>query len=382
MKKYLYFYDRIDILLDRYPAKIAYQIQKSTLEFGFVFIYSEKFSKSWKPNFLPENSIVIYSPFLAEKTLQKLILKYPPVAFVNIALRIPDIFMLGFFNKLNVPSYVVQHGLFVKHLARVPFLNHVSNKLGQFIKYAVYSYRISKLIGKPSIKTLNDLYLCYIKGAVKYSDLKTLKDSNLLSYKVFSFDSTWDNYYINYGYVKSQMIYFGNPDYSLVKQFEMKPVENSICYICQTLVEDGRYIKKDFIDFISNLKNNLANEKVYLKLHPRSNMDLYKKFENENLILTTSFINCDTYLGHYSSLLEISYQLGRNVILWELQDHEIPENYKNYADLTTSDWSELKKYLERKKRDNFKVRQKMSQFLELKHEPFEIIANQLEKDLI
>jgi len=383
MKKYIYFYDRNEVLLDRYPAGIS-QILSRNLGDGvqFVFLFSERLRKGGTPQKLPENSIVIYQPLLKLDYLDKLTKKYPPVAFINIALRIPDVLLIGYFNRLNVPTYMVQHGLFVKYLTRIPFIQHITSKFVKFQKYFIYSLRISRMIGKPFLKTLKELYACYIKGAKKFHELETIKESGLLSSKVFAFDTSWDSYYIdNYGYDKSQLIYFGNPDYTLVKECLANPVQDAICYICQSLVEDGRYLKKDFLAFLNGMKKNLVGRKVYLKLHPRSDLELYKGLEDENFVLTTAFENCDTFLGHYSSLLEIANQLDRNVILWNLEGHEIPSSYEKYGDIMTNDWNEVNAFLETIKISDFKIKEKVQEFLDMPLEPLDMIAERVRKDL-
>jgi hypothetical protein len=383
MAKYIYFYDRNEVLLDRYPAGIS-QILGRNLgdDIQFVFLYSERLIKGGTPQKLPENSIVIYQPFLKLDYLDKLTKQYPPAAFINIALRIPDVLLIGYFNRLNVPTYMVQHGLFVKYLTRIPFIQHISSKFVKFQKYFIYSLSISKMIGKPFLKTLKELYACYIKGSKKFRELQTIKDSDLLSAKVFSFDTSWDSYYIdNYNYRKSQLIYFGNPDYTLVKECLANPVQDAICYICQSLVEDGRYLKKDFLAFLNGMKKNLEGKKVYLKLHPRSDVELYKGLEDENFVLTDAFENCDTYLGHYSSLLEISNQLDRNVILWNLGGHGIPTSYEKYGDLTTNNWGEVDEFLKNRKTSVFKIKEKVQEFLDMPLEPLDMIAERVRNDL-
>lgn len=383
MTKYIYFYDRNEVLLDRYPAGIS-QILSRNLgdDIQFIFLYSERLRKGGAPQKLPENSIVIYQPLLKLDYLDKLTQKYPPVAFINIALRIPDVLLIGYFNRLMVPTYMVQHGLFVKYLTRIPFIQHITSKFVKFQKYFIYSLSISRMIGKPFLKTLKELFACYIKGAKKFHELETIKDSGLLSSKVFAFDTSWDSYYIdNYGYNKSQLIYFGNPDYNLVKECLANPVQDAICYICQSLVEDGRYLKKDFLAFLNGMKKNLAGRKVYLKLHPRSDLEMYKGLEDENFVLTTAFENCDTFLGHYSSLLEISNQLDRNVILWKMEGHEIPSSYEKYGHIMTNDWDEVNAFLKNRKTSDFKIKEKVQEFLDMQLKPLDMIAERLRNDL-
>ena len=59
------------------------------------------------------------------------------------------------------------------------------------------------------------------------------------------------------------------------KQIINQEKEDAVCYICQTLVEDGRLSKKDFDEFLLAMYNSLEPEQaLYLKLHPRSKHEL------------------------------------------------------------------------------------------------------------
>ena len=145
MKKNIYFYDKNEVLLDRFPSKIANEIislDKNKTDYNFIFIHSEYFKKNATLSKLPKNAIIQYNPSLNPKKISILIEKYPPHAFICIGLRIPDIFLICYFNKLETKTYMVQHGLFVKHLTRISFIYHISFKFNQFKKYFIYSYRI------------------------------------------------------------------------------------------------------------------------------------------------------------------------------------------------------------------------------------------------
>ena len=72
--RYYYFYDLNEVLIDRYPSKIANEIKKIEFNSRFVFIYSEKYYHGGEPKNLPEGSLVFYIPSLDEKKI-KLILK-------------------------------------------------------------------------------------------------------------------------------------------------------------------------------------------------------------------------------------------------------------------------------------------------------------------
>ena len=54
---------------------------------------------------------------------------------------------------------------------------------------------------------------------------------------------------------------------------------------------------------------------------------------------------CNRYIGHYSSLLAVTYKVGRKNLLWKLESHYIPENFLRYGSKISSDLIDLKHFL-------------------------------------
>ena len=382
--KYIYFFDLNEILLDRYPASIAHCINNITNKrIEFIFFYCEKYNKKiGRPVNLPSNSIVVFEKSINKNAIENYILKYPPAAFVTIGLRIPDIFLLGYFNRIGVKTYMVQHGIFTNHLQRISILRLLIAKASKFVQYLRYCYEISKIANVKFISLLNELFQFYFQGKKNFPELETIKNSNLISEVALIFDKSWDKYYQHkYGYGNSSFKYIGNPDYQLITNFNTTPIEDSVCYICQSLVEDGRYLKENYIVFLNSLKEAFRGEKLYLKLHPRSKLELYEEFESENFILTKEFINCHTYIGHYSSLIELSYQLGRNVVLWKLEDHDIPNNFIQYASILSNDWKEVLEFIRRANKESFQPKPEIRNYLKQGLTPIEKISHAIIENL-
>ena len=382
--QYIYFFDLNEILLDRYPALIAKSINDiSYKKLKFIFLFCEVYdAETARPKKLPPNSTVVFERSFNQEIIERYVQKYPPAAFVTIGLRIPDIFLLGYFNRIGVKTYMVQHGIFTNHLQRISIFRLFKEKASKFIQYLKYSYEISKLSNVNFIHLLRDLYQFYFQGKRNFPDLETIKNSNLISQTAFIFDQSWISYYQNkYGYRNCNFKYIGNPDYQLIANFGNIPIENAVCYICQSLVEDGRYLKEDYILFLKSMKEAFQSQKLYLKLHPRSKFELYKQFEDENFILTEDFRNCHTYIGHYSSLIELSYQLGRNVVLWNLKGHDIPENFKPYASILSNDWKEILSFIGKAKKESFQLQPEIEDYLKEGFTPIEKISQAIIQNL-
>ena len=64
--KYYYFYDLNEVLIDRYPAKIANKIKCLDSKSNFIFIYSEKYNEG-EPTKIPLGSKTYYIPNLSKK---------------------------------------------------------------------------------------------------------------------------------------------------------------------------------------------------------------------------------------------------------------------------------------------------------------------------
>lgn len=380
---YYYFYDLNEKLLDRFPAYISKDMSNFLDKNArFIFIYSEKYTKNGKPTQLPKNSKVFYLPTLSFYRLNYILKKYPPFSLTTIGLRMPDMLILSYFNKKNIPTFMVQHGLFINHLERIPFFNLVYKKLSKFFKYFIFSLKISKILNVSFYKILTEQYLFFIKGSHQLKDLKYINNRLLISNKAFTFDESWDDYYMNkYGYYKNQFYYIQNPDYNLFKPLLSQVKQNAVCYICQSLVEDGRFNENHYKKFITDFVKNIGTKnKIYFKLHPRSRMSLYEHVKNENIEFVSNLPNCKFYLGHYSSLLAIVAQIGSKVMVWKLNGHDIPKEYEKYADLLTHDWSQVKKYILDEVNNNYLPNKFVIDYINKSNNPYNLIAKYLEKN--
>ena len=335
---YYYFYDLNEVLIDRYPAEIANKIRNIDPSSNFVFIYSEKY-KEKHPIKLPEGSKVFFIPTLSEKKINQIILEFPPSSLTTIAQRIPDMWMLTLFNYKKIPTNIVQHGLWSDKLQRVSFLLLVIQKFSKFISYISYVFKICNLNKIPYFGSLIDLYNFLLREDITIPETKYLNKHMIRANIVFAFDKTWDEYYTRkYGYNISDLIYIGNPDLLLLKDIDINDKENSICYLCQSLVEDGRLSKSIFIDFLKKLANSVPlSKKLYIKLHPRSKIEFYKDLNKyQNIVFTHDLPLCDYYVAHYTGLIATVKQITDNVLIWLLPNHHTPEYFKKLGSIVTS----------------------------------------------
>lgn len=353
-EKHFYFFDLNEVLIDRYPAQIADQIKINTKNSNFVFIFSEEYSYSY-PKKIPVDSKAFFLKDLSKKNLDLIVAKYPPNSLTTIAQRIPDMWMLTYFNHLSVPTFIVQHGLWSDKLERIPLIRLLLEKFSKFNQYLKNAYAISRINKIPFLPTVLDLYKFLLKENITIPETKYLHNDKIRAAKAFVFDKSWDDYYtIKYGYNSDNIIYIGNPDLQLLKNRDLSDKEDAVCYLCQSLVEDGRYSLKEYTIFLQILKDNIASrKKLIIKLHPRSRKEYYKIFEgNENVVMTDNLPFCEYYIGHYTGLLATVKYISDNILIWQLPNHHTPEFFYQFGSIVTDSKIDLRAFIDNNNQSN------------------------------
>ncbi len=380
MERYYYFYDLNEILIDRYPAQIATHIFSETKKNNFIFIYSEKYADS-NPINIPEGSKYFFLPSLSKKSLIQIISKYPPISLTTIAQRIPDMWMITLFNHLGYPTFVVQHGLWSDKLERIPLVPLLFGKFVKFVHYIKHVQSISKLNNLSQRRTLYELYRFLLKEDINISDTSQLHNDMIRARKVFVFDKSWDDYYLKkYGYQADNLIYIGNPDFLLLKDKNLNNKEDAVCYLCQSLVEDGRFIYSEYQKFLKLLKGKVVPfKKLYIKLHPRSRVSYYEILKDvPNVIFTKELPICQYYIGHYTGLLATVAQVSDNILIWKFPDHHIPEYFLTFGSIISSDQRDLTNFVIGKYKKRAKLNQNRLSTQELNSfNPIKKISNTL-----
>ena len=146
----------------------------------------------------------------------------------------------------------------------------INSKIFKIFKLFLIHKKISNLNNLPFLPIFKDLYEFLLKENKTIIETRYLDTEKIRANRVFAFDDSWEEYYtLKYGYNKEQLIYIGNPDLLLLKNIDISRKETSICYLCQSLVEDGRLEKDKYINFITKMVSFLpSSQKLYIKLHP------------------------------------------------------------------------------------------------------------------
>lgn len=313
------FYDITSINFRKYIPDVIDMI--SELEsIEILLCYDEEDVES--VDYYKNKGISTYKTKLFENNNQ-IIDKFKPDLLVVNAQRISDTNIIAYAKKQGVKSIMIQHGMYI------PFMKRESSffvtKILKTLKYIYYVRSIAKIVKRRKKSVFMDFFNVFVKGGnykntIKYHD--ELNTDHVLVYGEY-----WKEYHSNnFGYKLDQQHVIGYHELnriSTIVSAEFEP--NSICYIAQTLVEDGRMDELEFNKFVPVLERLAKKYKVYVKLHPRSNVNLY---ENKNLILLENDIpNCHFYLGHYSSLLALFAHLEGELITWEFDGHPVPDYF-------------------------------------------------------
>jgi hypothetical protein len=274
---------------------------------------------------LPKNASVLKVEDLNHRGIIKLLDDARLDRLVVMAQRIPDSCFVSTAKSLGIPTIMYQHGLYVPFMKRQRSL-FVQNlfKTFRFVKYAFVT---------ASVINVNRFWLLmqYLRMFVLGHALDEVRfPSNLINADiVLIYGDYWREYHKqNFGYSTAQQYIVGAPDFSDVGELVTKETAyNSVCYIAQTLVEDGRLPRTAMLSFISNLSQAVTKSGLHLnvRLHPRSDLSLYEGLPKETVLSKTEFPKNVGYIGHYSSILAKAAFLSDNIILVDFPGHVIPD---------------------------------------------------------
>lgn len=247
----------------------------------------------------------------------------------------------------KVPIYLYPHGFQIDNL-----FYHKKQLIGKYVKLARYTYglyNISKVVEKPFLK----VFKAYINYISKGADMRgtDLDNPSLYPDVVFIFSDYYKDFWERkYGIRDVQYTYIMPYDFSLVEDVLAKPEEDAVCYITQTLHQDGRLSDDEYKALINSLRPvaNAVN-KLYIKLHPRvESTDYEKVFEGfSNVELTRDFPHCKCYFTHYSSMAYLSALISGRTIIYELPGQPTHDVFKEVATEIVYDVPQLVEALQR-----------------------------------
>lgn len=258
--------------------------------------------------------------------IRKILRDYGISTIVITGFRVADLRVLIAANQQGVKIVYKMHGMYVKYMPRSP--GFIITKFRKTLRTILYLCDISIVMRNP-------LLLFKIPGSFFFG----LARSTWFSPQEFqpTYASVWSAYWIkwhkdNWNISPAQSwVETGNPDLENFDIIERDGI--SICYVYQTLVEDGRVDRRTMQAFYKDLVELCRRKEIGLviKWHPRGLAQTRRWFESEGLEVVDEVPKTSLALGHYSTLLGMFPVLNIPVVVFELEKHPTPESIESLA---------------------------------------------------
>lgn len=379
------FFDASATMLAKNHLPIAKSISKMDASFEAVFLSVEISSNL---NMIVENeseealASLHASQFLkcsnfGSSNLSDILNEFKPDFVLIGAYRIYDQLLCAICKKLNIKVYNFQHGFEVNSVNYT--IGGVLGKFRKSLKLLKTSFDLARFSNLNQIVFLKD-YISYILGG-ESKENSLLRNEHFHPFHSFVYSEWYKSFWkTKFGFNMVQMTIITPPDFLLVDEVKDKEQIDGLCYITQTLVEDGRMTEKAFVNMLKEYRNIAATVKCFIiKLHPRARVEYYDVFKNmENVVIQREFPNASIYLTHYSSMIFAAARLSDRLILHELPGHATPEVFQQVNPHVVQDTEEIKDLIDdfdtskfKRKGDNYST--------ELKN-PYDEVAEKILTD--
>ncbi len=316
MNKNYIIFDVLKSSVHRYPKHIV--SNSDNIKFVYMYLFDDCNKKS---------DITSYQYSLINNKIN--FSEYD--GLITFGLRLPDYYFINKFNNKNKKTIYIQHGLYVVYMERnIKFYLRHAYKIMIYILMLI-SMKLT-LTGKLRIllKAINKLTRYNIVNSNKCYELKSLNPKESVVY-----GSYWCKYHkINDNLHWSDFHILGYPDFE-DNTFCGQNERNSICYIMQSMYEDGRLTLSEYIITLKSVSKYAKKHKLklYIKLHPRTDISLLQEHIPDSIAIDY-LPKVATYIGHYSSLLLIPIYYKIKTIIIKIKDHDIPSYItKNAAEV-------------------------------------------------
>jgi hypothetical protein len=332
------FFDIPYVNLRRFGNELSHYVKQENPNISTVGVFCNRIPKkygvtSFNKIFLRKD-IKDIDVFLLKHKIKILVLTNP---------RIPDQEMMLHAKKNGIKVVMLQEGIIFNgtNINDINLRNIFSifGKLKKSMGYLRIMRKMCKYDKKP--------FLPLIAAIFKKKNNVTLIVANYFSYKLkadfmYIMGNYWRDYYVSeIGHEERELVLIG--DHDLDDFSEPKETEDAICYIANVLVEDGTIRKTAFLRFIKMFSECVdKNRKIYIKLHPRSDIKLYQAFENHNVVYLRkeALPNVKIYFGHRSTLIGRALYISDHLILWRFKSEKVCF-YEPFASKVCVDRSDL-----------------------------------------
>jgi hypothetical protein len=339
------FYDIVPSNIIRFFSKVVFECRKNVSDSEFYFLYEHDDEKNLSDVKLtyPFAKDIAYSQWKNIEWFEQYLRKNKiHVLFIN-GQRIADDRVVLIAKRLGIKTYMLQHGMYIPFLKRN--FNFFTSQAKKTLSYFYYAYLISKQQGF-SYSIIFKYIRSYVFGSNQVE--VGINRVALNVDKVFVYSDFWKEFHRNqFGYSPNDQVIVGTPDLQGISEFLLLPtIDNTVCYIAQTLVEDGRLDRKTQVSFYKSLVDLTHNMKLNLvvKLHPRSDLSLFD-YSNDHVhieLLKSALPKTSHYIGHYSTLLSKAMCINDSkIIIFEYKNHPTPDYFKQAAHKIVNEVSSL-----------------------------------------
>lgn len=345
-EKKILFFNVLSANIDRFPGELHSELRAKAPSWKSRCVYVEE-TFSGDDERLPRRyrDMEFMRTGYSIGKLVDSIRSFAPDVLVTVGKRPPDLLATALANELGAETYVFQHGMERPYLPRKRgIVLDIPRKL---LFYALCLRRVSRACDVAFLQSLRDYRAYYLKGQKEFRD-SVFQSTRAIPDWAFVYGDYWKEFFErHFGVPRSRSFVVGCPDLMWTRDQTTGEPRPGICYIAQSLVEDGRMERARFGQLLQEMASGVPSEMpFYIKLHPRSDRALYDEFlGGKEVRLVESFPWTEWYLGHYSSLLFVPAYRGRKVVVWRLEDEPIPEVLMATSYATVERTGELRKVL-------------------------------------
>lgn len=243
-------------------------------------------------------------------------------------------------NTLNIPIIYKMHGLYTEKVNRnISFYFFNINKVLRTVGYLIDIGLFTKIAKIPV-----GILLSFIFGISRKIWMATeiLQVDHCLVWSEYWRPWHEHNWCMN---PRKGWAITGNPD--TAKFINGQVNKKGICYVYQTLVEDGRVSKQTMESFYDGLAKAAFNDNisVNVKWHVRGDTLIRDGLEARGFCVQDELPRAKIYVGHSSSLLGLVPLVGGELTIFELEGHDTPEPIRQCATITVNDMKRLEEVL-------------------------------------
>ena len=290
-------------------------------------------------------SVERFKSFNRNKIRRRFKFNRPDIVFID-AMNVGNQLWNAICKEEGIPVYFYPHGFQIDNIFYKK--TELFGKLVKVFRYIYGLYNISKVTKRSFFK----IYKAYSNYISTGADLRgtEIDDPRLYPDVVFLTSDYYKDFWERkYGIRNVRYEYIMPYDFAMVEEVMAKPQEDAVCYITQTLHEDGRYTKEEHSELLQDLRSVASVvSKLYIKLHPRVDSAFYEKaFEGlPNVEICRDFPHCKIYFTHYSAMAYLSALICGKTIIYELPGQPTHEVFKEVATELVYDVPQLIKAIE------------------------------------